>query len=589
MAEERVQRRLAAIMAADVVGYSRLMGIDESGTLATLTSHLKHLIQPCVAEHGGRVIKTMGDGLLAEFPSVVDAVQCAVTFQEGMVERNAKTPIDQRIEFRIGINLGDVIVQDDDVFGDGVNVAARLEGLAEPGGICVSDMVHQGVRSKLEMTFDDLGLQRVKNIGDPIRVFQVHRSAISVESKGDTDSAPPLPNKPSIAVLPFENMSADPEQEYFSDGITEDIITELSKISGLFVIARHSAFTYKGKSVTLKQVGRELGVRCALEGSVRKAGNRLRITAQLIDTITDHHLWAERYDRDIEDIFAVQDEVAHRVADALAVALKPGEIKQLAHAPTENLNAYEFYLRARTSFWPPTRSNLLNARNAFSRVVDIDQEFAGGHAGTSISYSLAVRYGHSSQPEADAATALEMAQTAVGLDAEFARAHSALGLAYSVIGQHNEAIASQRRAIELQPGDTDGYWYLANCLNAAGNGEAARDAIHTALRLDPQYISGPYLNALGRACFLAGRYKESIEAYERNVANGGPIAVPMLTCWTASYAAVGRIEEARAKVREILTHEPNFSITRAHQVWAVHSADAAKLLTKGLRKAGLPE
>ena len=325
MAEEGVQRRLAAILAADVVGYSRLMGADEERTLAALTHHLKDLIEPMIAEHRGRVVKTTGDGLLAEFVSIVDAVRCAVAFQDGMRERNTGTPENRRIEFRIGVNLGDVIVQDDDVFGDGVNIAARLEGLAEPGGICVSDMVHQGIGTKLDLSFDDLGPQRVKNIGEPVRAFRIrHDAPSSAPSSGQSD-APPLPDKPSIAVLPLDNISGDPEQEYFSDGITEDIITELSKISGLFVIARHSAFTFKGQSVTLKQVGRELGVRYVMEGSVRKAGNRLRITVQLIDAMTDHHIWAERYDRDLEDIFAVQDEVARSVASALAVALKPDE------------------------------------------------------------------------------------------------------------------------------------------------------------------------------------------------------------------------------------------------------------------------
>ena len=370
MAEERVQRRLAAILVADVVGYSRLMGEDEEGTLSGLTVHRTEMIEPCIASHRGRVVKTTGDGLLAEFASVVDALQCAVAFQEGMVQRNYDTPEDRRIEFRIGVNLGDIIVQDDDVYGDGVNIAARLEGLAEPGGICISEMVHQAVDSKVDYRFVDLGPQRVKNIGKPIHTFSLQFThEINLETRHGPDTAPPLPDKPSIVVLPFENMSADPEQEYFSDGITEDIITELSKISGVFVIARHSAFTYKGKSVTLKQVGRELGVRCVLEGSVRKAGNRLRITAQLIDTVTDHHLWAERYDRDIEDIFAVQDEVARHVAEALAVALKPGERDRLAHAPTSNLEAYNLYLRSRAIAFPPTRTNILTARNAYVRVM----------------------------------------------------------------------------------------------------------------------------------------------------------------------------------------------------------------------------
>lgn len=344
MAEEPIERRLAAILAADVAGFSRLMRDDE-GTLAAFTAHPKELIEPYIAEHRGRVVKTTGDGLLAEFASVVDAVRCAVAFQEAMAERNADQSENRCIAFRIGVNLGDVIVQEGDVYGDGVNVAARLEGLAEPGGICISGSVHEQVVNKLDVGFDDLGPLRLKNIGNPERAFRIHRLSNIASVEMDVNEVPLLPDKPSIGVSPSENMSADPEQEYFADGITEDIITELSKISGLFVIARHSAFTYKIKSVTLKQVGCELGVRCVLEVSECKADNRLRIAAQLIDAITDHHLWA---DRDIENIFAIQDGVARCVADTQAVKLKPAEIQQLAHYRTDSISTYDHYLRART-------------------------------------------------------------------------------------------------------------------------------------------------------------------------------------------------------------------------------------------------
>ncbi len=477
MPTDPVQRRLAA----DVAGYSRLMGEDEEGTLATLTAHLQELIKPCIAEHRGRVVKTTGDGLLAEFASVVDAVKCAVAFQEGMADRNTDTAEDRRIEFRIGVNLGDVIVQDDDVYGDGVNIAARLEGLSVPGRIAVSASVHDQVRNKLEHRFENLGPQRLKNIGEPIRAWSLPLTD-SHEAKpaDDLQSAPPLPDKPSIAVLPFDNISADPEQEYFSDGITEDIITELSKISGLFVIARHSAFTYKGKSVTLKQVGLELGVRYVLEGSVRRAGNRLRITAQLIDAASDHHLWAERYDRDMEDIFALQDEVARRVADALAVTLKPIEGERLARAPTQNLEAYDLYLRTRMAFWPPTRSNILTARSAYAQVVESDSTFAGGHAGKSITHSMAVMFKFSEQPDEDRRIGLELARRAVAQDENFALSHSALGFANVAVGRAEEAIAAARYAVELQPGDADSYIFLCQCLSWSGFGEEGREAVLTA-------------------------------------------------------------------------------------------------------------
>jgi adenylate cyclase len=589
MAEQRAERRLAAILVADVAGYSRLMGGDEEGTLAALTAHRTELVEPCIAEHRGRVVKTTGDGLLAEFASVVDSVRCAVAIQDGMRERNIEVPEGRRIEFRIGVNLGDVIVQDDDLFGDGVNVAARLEGLAEPGGVCISDMAHQGIRSNLDLPFDDLGPQRVKNIGDPVHAFRLRHGAPSAAASSGQDDAPPLPDRPSIAVLPFDNISGDPEQEYFSDGITEDIITELSKVSGLFVIARHSAFTYKGRSVTLKQVGRELGVRCVLEGSVRKAGNRLRITAQLIDAMTDHHLWAERYDRNLENIFDVQDEVARSVASALAVALKPEEGERLRRPPTDNIEAYDIYLRTRATPYPPTRENILTARSAYRRIVEIDPSFAGGHAGLSITHSFAVMFGHSERPEDDERLALELASSAVALDDGFAQAHSALGLAHTVTGQHDEAVDCVRRAVELQPGDADVQTYSAMSQFFAGQAEEAYESITTALRLDPQYVNGPYLNMLGIVCFCAERYEEAIDAFKRNMDRGGPLAPPALAFRTASYSAAGYDEEAKVSAQALLDFFPGFSLAQVRMLYMFKNPDDTERVIGALRKAGLPE
>jgi adenylate cyclase len=565
------------------------MGEDEQGTLSVLTGHRTEMIEPCIESHHGRVVKTTGDGLLAEFSSVVDALQCAVSFQEGMVERNTHTPKDRRIEFRIGVNLGDIIFQDGDVYGDGVNIAARLEGLAEPGGICISEIVHQAVDAKVEYRFDDLGPQRVKNIGKPVRTFSLQITPESEASQQDSDIPPSLPAKPSIAVLPFDNMSGDPEQEYFSDGITEDIITELSKISGLFVIARHSAFIYKGKSVTLKQVGRELGVRCVLEGSVRKAGNRLRITAQLIDTMTDHHLWAERYDRDIEDIFAVQDEVARHVADALAVALKPGENEKLAHAPTENVDAYDLYLRTRMRPWPPTRTNIVSTIGAYASVIEVDPTFAGGYAGKSIAHSMAAFFGHSDDRDADVSTSIELAQKAVELDAGFALSHSALGISYAAAGEYEKAIASAQRGVELQPGDADSHAWLARCFMLAGKGDEACDEAETAFRLDPQYIEGPYLNLLGRVLFLAGRYQESIETYKRNDARGGPRGGERHILWAAASGHLGRDDEAKQQMQEIFRFFPDFSFDKFIKRDRTRSELEARLIIEGLRKAGIVE
>ncbi len=589
MTEERVQRRLAAILVADVAGFSRLMETDEEGTLVTLTSHRTDLIDPCVAKHRGRIVKTTGDGFLAEFASVVEAVHCAEAIQRGMKQRNSANSPKHRIEFRIGINLGDVIVQDDDIFGDGVNVAARLEGLAEPGGVCVSDMVHQGIGSKLDLSFDDLGPQRVKNIGEPVRAFRLRFGGPANASGKQMHGTPPLPDKPSIAVLPFDNLSGDPEQEYFSDGITEDIITELSKLSGLFVIARHSAFTYKGKSVTLKQVGRELGVRYLLEGSVRRAQDRLRITVQLVDTSSDHHLWAERFDRDLEDVFAVQEEVARSVAAALAVALKPGEGRRLSRSPTENVDAYDIYLRSRATLWPPTRENNLTARSAYRRITDIDPSFAGGYAGLSLTHSFAAMFGHSERPEEDERIAMEMARSAVARDGDFAPGHSALGLAHTVSGQHDDALACARRAVELQPGDADVQTFSAFSYFFAGQIEDAYNAITAALRLDPQYVNGPYLNVLGVVCFCAGRYEEAIDAFKRNVERGGPQAPPAVAFRTASYSAAGLKREAEKSAKELLTFMPNFSLSRFRMLYLFKDRSVTERVIAALREAGLPE
>ena len=588
MAEQRVQRRLAAILAADVVEYSRLMEADDQATRARFNDRLGSVVRPAIDEHRGRLVKTMGDGLLAEFTSVVDAVQCAVEIQKAMAERNADVPDDRRMAFRIGVNLGDVIIEGDDIHGDGVNIAARLEGLAAPGGLCVSGKVVDEVRNKLELSFEDLGEQTVKNIARPVRVYRASELAGEHAGHKGTD-APPLPDKPSIAVLPFENMSGDPEQDYFSDGITEDIITELSKISGLLVIARHSSFVYKGKSVSLKQVGRDLGVGCVLEGSVRKVGNRLRITAQLIDAVTDHHLWAERYDRNLEDIFAVQDEVSRKVAEALQVALTPGERERLVQAPTDNLEAYDLYLRARRSLWPPSRLNLRSARNVFEHVIAMDSAFAGGYAGTSLSHSFAVLYGYSDARDDDATIAMASAQRAVELDPDFARSYSALGFAYLAVGQHEEAVAAARRAVELQPGDADSHAWYSRCLREAGLGAEACDEIQIALRLDPQFPEGPYLNMLGSASFIAGRFEDAVEAYERNTARGGPIHLPNMINRAAACGITGRLEKARELVQDLLREHPDLSLANVQDFRPGFSALDIERLRDGLRKAGLPE
>jgi len=351
LAKERIERRLAAILAADIAGYSRLMGADEERTLARLKAHRREHIDPKISEHRGRIVKTTGDGILIEFPSVIEAVSCAVAVQRGIAERNAGTPEEQRITFRVGVNLGDIIVEDGDIHGDGVNIAARLEGIAEPGGICISEDAFRQVRGRVDVEFEDIGEQSLKNIARPLRVYRV-----LLQRPGQTrGQALPLPDKPSIAVLPFANMSGDPEQEYFADGMVEEIITALSRIRWLFVIARNSSFTYEGRAIDVKQVGRELGVRYVLEGSVRKAGGRVRITAQLIDATNGAHLWADRFDGSLEDVFELQDEVASGVAGVIEPALQAAETARSARRPTNDLTAYDLYLRAYAMVWSSAR------------------------------------------------------------------------------------------------------------------------------------------------------------------------------------------------------------------------------------------
>ena len=369
-------RRLTAILAADVAGYSRLMGADEEGTHESLKAHLGELVNPKIAEHRGRVVKNTGDGFLAEFASVVEAVRCAVEVQRAMANRNAATPPEKRIEFRVGINLGDVIVEAHDIFGDGVNVAARLEGLAEPGGICVSRVARDQVRDRLDYTFEDLGEQQVKNIARPVRVYRVRDVGAARSPSAPGPPLLPLPDKPSIAVLPFANMSGDPEQEYFADGMVEEITTALSHIRWLFVIARNSSFTYKGQAVDVKQVGRELGVRYVLEGSVRKAGGRVRITAQLIDALTGTHLWADRFDGSLEDIFELQDKVAVNVGGVIEPTLQAAEMRRSAARPPTDLTAYDLYLRALAIFFPITKERIFAALALLERAIAIDRHYA---------------------------------------------------------------------------------------------------------------------------------------------------------------------------------------------------------------------
>ena len=480
-----MERRLTAILAADVVGYSRLMGVDETGTLAALKTLQTDFIDGKITEHQGRTVKLTGDGILVEFPSVVNAVACAAELQRGMRDRNAGIPQDRRIEFRIGVNLGDVIVEGKDIFGDGVNVAARLESIAKPGGITISGSVRDHVGNRLDLTFEDLGEQTLKNIERPVRVYSVALSDSSVRDPEDV--APALQEqldkeRPSIAVLPFNNMSGDPEQEYFSDGITEDIITDLSNVSGLFVVARNTAFTYKGKPVKVQQVGQELGVAFILEGSVRKAGARVRVTGQLISSKDGGHVWAKRYDRELTDIFAIQDEITHAIVEQLKVKLLPQEKESIGQTPTDNIEAYTYYLRGRQFLHRHSKTYYQLARRMFAKAVELDPLYARAYAGIADCDSFLFLHYH-----VDVAldSILATSAKALALEDGLAEAHASRGLALSLGQRYDEAMAEFERAIALDPNSFEAHYFCARACFAQGKFERAAALFERAAEIKP--------------------------------------------------------------------------------------------------------
>jgi len=502
-----MERRLSAIMAADVVGYSRLMSANEVATLTALKDHRAQLIDPKIAQHQGRIVKLTGDGMLVEFPSVVNAVECACTIQREMRARNADTPSERRIEFRVGINLGDVIVDDDDIFGDGVNVASRIEGIAKPGGVAVSGAVRDNIGNKLDLVFEDMGEQELKNIGLPVRVYDVILAA-GLESASQADELSDS-EKPSIAVLPFNNMSGDGEQEYFSDGITEDIITDLSKVSGLFVVGRNTSFTYKGKAIQLQQVAAELGVKFLLEGSVRKAGQRVRVTGQLIDGGSGGHLWADRYDRDLTDIFEIQDEITTAIVDQLKIRLLPKEKKAIERAPTVNVEAYNYYLKGRQLFHAFTKSYLILAKEMFARAVEIDPNYARAYAG--MASSISRLWGMYNVPTV-AEELLAITDKALALDPNLSEAHAARGEALANSGRRSEAAAAFQRALELDPNSFDGSLSYARFCVTEGKPEKAIELYLRALEIQPDDSQAPML--LQIVYRAIGRIEES-ERYGR--------------------------------------------------------------------------
>jgi len=594
LTDENLQRRLTAILVLDVAGYSRLMGADEEGTLAQLKTLRKTLVDPTIGAHRGRIVKTTGDGMLVEFASAVDAARGAAEVQRAMATQNINVPQDKRIEFRIGIHVGDIIIDDNDIFGDGVNIAARLEGIAEPGGICVSDDAQRQIRGKTELAFDDMGPQSLKNIAEPMRAWRLQidknsPSTLPKRAAAETAQPPALPDKPSIAVLPFQNMSGDPEQEYFADGMVEEIITALSRFKSLFVIARNSSFTYKGKAVDIKQVGRELGVRYVVEGSVRKAAETVRITGQLIDATTGAHLWADRFEGKLDDVFALQDKITEGVVSAIAPTVYKAEIDLAARRRPTNLSAYDLCLRAQPHFYSMTREGLAEALQLAHRALELDPRygFAAFQAGSCHIFNITQGWAHDLNREIgevtrllslalsidendpdvlatagcatsflteDFATAAEMVDRAVALNPNSAFAWNQRGQAYLFGGQAAEALRSFERSIRLNPLDPMLYMTLAG---------------------------------MGIAFIELRRFDEAV-AVARKAARQNQTYATTYRCLASALAHLGREAEVQKAVSRLLELEPNFRISewvKRGAQWHRHN----KLMIEGIRKAGLPE
>jgi TolB-like protein/class 3 adenylate cyclase/tetratricopeptide (TPR) repeat protein len=580
-------RKLAAILAADVAGYSRLTGLDEEGTLKRLRKLRRELINPAVSLHRGRVVKTTGDGILIEFPSVVDAVRCALDVQRGTASRNEEIPTGQRIEFRVGINIGDVVVEGEDLLGDGVNVAARLEGIAEPGGICISDAAYQQVRAKLDVNFEDAGEQQLKNIARPVRTYRL-RLDRSLPAK----PALPLPDKSSIAVLPFQNMSGDPEQEYFADGMVDEIITALSRIHWLFVIARNSSFTYKGRAVDVKQVGRELGVRYVLQGSVRKAANRVRIIGQLIDTTTGAHLWADRFDGTLEDIFDLQDQVTASVVGAIGPKLEQVEIERAKRKPTDSLSAYDYYLRGIANYYPATREASDEVLRLFYKAIELDPRFASAYGMASWCYFWRKANGWMTDRDQEIAETALLARraTELGKDDALALAWAGNSLAY-VVGELDDAGAFIDQALILNP-NLALAWGASGWVRVwRGEPDAAIEHLARAIRLSPlDPIMPGFQIATAHAHFFAGRYDEAsswaARALRENPSFSYAGGVRMVA---ASNALAGRLEDAQKAMARMRRIDPTRRISNLREVLGPYRPDALAKYEEGLRKAGLPE
>jgi adenylate cyclase len=626
MADEGFKRKLTAILSADVVGYSRLMEDNEEATIQTLNTY-RNSISTLIQQHRGRVVDMTGDNLMAEFSSVVDAVKCAVETQKEMSERNADLPENRRMLFRIGVNLGDIIEEEDRIYGDGVNIAARLEGLAEAGGICISRTAYDQVKNKLELGYEYLGEHSVKNISEPVHVYRVlmepeaagkvigekrkekRRMTLAavivlligagglagwylyieqtkrIEPASMEKMAYPLPDKPSIAVLPFDNMSEDPKQDYFSDGITEEIITALSKVPKLFVIARNSTFTYKGKPVKVKQVAEELGVRYVLEGSIRKAGDKIRITAQLIDALTGHHLWAERYDRNLKDIFAVQDEITKNIITAMQVKLTRGEQARTAAKGTNNLEAYLKLLQAREKMSKGNKENNALAQRLLEETIALDPDYASAYALLGAIQMMDVWLGSSKSPKDSIKKAIELSKKALALDESLADARSLLGFLYAMTQQPDKGVAEAERAVELDPNSANAHHFLCLTLRFAERPDEAIPVCKKAIRLEPYALAAYYYN-LGMAYLLAGQCEEAISACEEALRRGSNNVFAHVNA-TVAYIMCGREEEARATAAEVLRISPKFSVEKFAKNIPFKNQAAKEEFVDTLRNAGL--
>jgi adenylate cyclase len=578
-------RRLAAIVAADVAGYSRLMGQDEAGTARALREH-RTAADPLVAEHGGRIVKTTGDGVLIEFASVVGAVQCALALQTLSAERNAGIAGERRMEWRIGIHLGDVLVEGDDILGDGVNIAARLEGIAEPGGICISEDAFRQVRGKVEVEFTDIGEQSLKNIARPLRVYRA--GSASAPEPAAPATGLPLPDKPSIAVLPFANMSGDPEQEYFADGMVEEIITALSRIRWLFVIARNSSFTYKGEAIDVKQVGRELGVRYVLEGSVRKAGGRVRITAQLIDAQSGTHLWADRFDGSLEDVFDLQDKVAISVAGVIEPTLRQAEIERARRKRPESLDAYDLYLRALPFAYTSMPEEADKALGFLERAIKLEPDFAVGHA--MIAWAHEQRYLRGGLLEEEKTSALRHARLAIAAGSDDATALAIAGLVIGFLDPRDYAAALDAfdRSLTLSPSSALALGFSAVTRAWRGESASAIQQAEQALRLSPfDPLSNIRHMAIAIAHFVAGRFEEAAAAANR-AAQAQPRFSPPYWMRAAALANLGRADEAKIVAQRLLEVQPQFTIASITSA-PFANREILDALGNALRRVGLPE